>query len=210
MLMVKYNSSLFTRKNLMVTKWCSWWNMAHPTSPWEISWSSRDPLGEMWLIHLHTEKSHGHHVMLMVKHDSSHLTMRNLMVVMWFSWWNMTPPSSPWEISWSPCDAHDETWPIPPHQEKSHGRHMMLMVNCGSSIFTMKNLMVTTWCSWWNMAPAISPWEITWSSCDAHGEIWLLPLHHQKSHGHHVVLMVKHGSSYLTMRNLIVISWCSW
>ena len=36
---------------------------------------------------------------------------------------------------------------------------------------TMRFLMVTTWCSWWNLSPPISPREISWSPCDAHGEI---------------------------------------
>ena len=36
---------------------------------------------------------------------------------------------------------------------------------------TMRFLMVTRWCSWWNLSPPISPREISWSPCDAHGEI---------------------------------------
>ena len=204
-LMVKYDTSIFTMRNLMVTMWCSWWNMAHPTSPGEISWLSHDAHGELWLLYLHHEKSHGHHVMLMMKHGSCHLTMRNHMVIMWCSWWNMAPPSSPSEISWSPCGAHGETWIILPHHEKSHSHQLVLMVKYAFFIlisvsYTSYTYLSTNIWKWINIytyyryiSSYISPWDFSWSPRDAHGETCLHPYHQEKSHGHHVMLMVKYA-----------------
>ena len=39
----------------------------------------------------------------------------------------------------------------------------------------------------------ISPWDFSWSPLDAHGETCLHPYHQEKSHGHHVMLMVKYA-----------------
>ena len=176
--------------------WCSWWNITPPSSPGKISWSPSDAHGETWLIPPHHEKSHGRHVILMVKYDTSIFTMRNLMVTMWCSWWNMAHPTSPGEISWSSHDAHGELWLLYLHHEKSHGHHVMLMMKHGSCHLTMRNHMVIMWCSWWNMAPPSSPSEISWSPCGAHGETWIILPHHEKSHSHQLVLMVKYAFFY--------------